>query len=79
MLWLMTLLRLLGNASKAQADQAMLPWAIIGVYPDDPDALIETVYRAKARFYHPDLGGNEERMKALNWAYHEIKRTRGRP
>ena len=31
---------------------------------------IKRAYKAKAKQCHPDLGGSEQQMKAINWAYH---------
>jgi hypothetical protein len=35
-------------------------------------AIINTGYRALARAYHPDLGGNENTMKVLNQTKREL-------
>ena len=58
---------------------ALTSWIIVGVMPDDPMALIDDVYRAKAKHYHPDnkTSGSEERFKMLSRAYEEIKRLKG--
>jgi len=36
------------------------------------EAMVLTGYRALARSYHPDLGGNEEVMKTINQAKKEV-------
>jgi len=53
------------------------PYSELGVKPDDPDELIREIYLKKSLFYHPDRGGDEEKMKKLNKAYDEIRRMRG--
>ena len=37
---------------------------------------IEKAYRSKAKVHHPDLGGDEDAMRALNEAYNYIKKLR---
>lgn len=39
-----------------------------------PDAKLDTVYRALASAFHPDVGGDTETMKRINLAY-EIRRN----
>lgn len=53
-------------------------WRIVGVYPTDPLPLIESVYKAKAKYYHPDAqgGGNEPAFLKLTEAYATIKEER---
>lgn len=50
---------------------------ILGVSPDDPIDLVESVYRKKSMFYHPDKGGDAEKFKRLNNAYETIMKSRG--
>ncbi|HDD45187.1 MAG TPA: J domain-containing protein [Candidatus Desulfofervidus auxilii] len=52
------------------------PYQILGCYEDDPDELIREIFRIKAKYYHPDKGGSEEKMRKLLDAYEEIKRCR---
>ena len=37
---------------------------------------IERAYKAKAKKHHPDLGGDEDAMRALNEAYNMLKQSR---
>jgi curved DNA-binding protein CbpA len=39
---------------------------VLGVGVDASDEQIKDAYRAKARFSHPDMGGNEEEFKMVN-------------
>ena len=39
---------------------------------------IERAFRKKAHLHHPDHGGDDDTMRALNEAYTLIKKTRGR-
>jgi curved DNA-binding protein CbpA len=43
-------------------------YEVLGVNPDATSEEIEKAYRSAARRKHPDSGGNEEEMKALNEA-----------
>lgn len=40
---------------------------------------IEQAYRRKARIHHPDHGGDEDTMRALNDAYRLLKRLKRGP
>lgn len=55
-----------------------VPYLMLGVSDDDPDELIEQVFRLKSKYRHPDnlLHGNAARFKELNNAYQAIKRKR---
>ncbi len=37
---------------------------------------VERAYRAKAKIHHPDRGGDEDTMRALNEAYSRIKKIK---
>ena len=50
---------------------------VLGVSPDDPVDLVESVFRKKSMFYHPDKGGDAEKFKRLNAAYELIMKSRG--
>jgi hypothetical protein len=49
----------------------------LGVLPSAPRTVIEAAYRALARDAHPDVGGSEARMQALNAAMAAIRKERG--
>jgi DnaJ-like protein len=44
-------------------------WEVLKIKPDAKKEEIRSAYRALARVYAPDLGGDEESMKTLNIAY----------
>lgn len=51
------------------------PHIVLGVYKDDPPELIKEVYRMKAKYYHPDSGGehaNSEKFNELHNAYRKL-------
>lgn len=47
---------------------------LLGVSPTASWEEIENAYRKKAKVHHPDKGGDEDAMKALNEAYEILKR-----
>jgi DnaJ-class molecular chaperone len=55
--------------------QVHSPYSVLYVSPDAPQEVIQAAYRALANLYHPDRGGNPEKMKALNIAFQEISRS----
>jgi len=52
------------------------PYYVLQVIPDAEPEVIQAAYRALARKYHPDMGGSEAQMAALNAAW-ETLRDRG--
>lgn len=55
-----------------------LGYRMLGVSPSASWDEIERAYRRKAKVHHPDRGGDEDAMRALNEAYEQLKRLRGR-
>ena len=53
-------------------------YRLLGVSPSTPWEEVERAYRRKAKVHHPDHGGDEDAMRALNEAYMLLKRLRGR-
>ena len=53
-----------------------LCYKILGISPSASWKEIERAYRQKAKRHHPDLGGDEDAMRALNDAYTRIKQAR---
>lgn len=53
-------------------------YRLLGVSPSTPWEDVERAYRRKAKVHHPDRGGDEDAMRALNEAYALLKRLRGR-
>lgn len=51
---------------------------MLGLSPSATWEEIERAYRKKAKLHHPDLGGDEDTMRALNEAYQQLKALRGR-
>jgi len=52
---------------------------ILGVSSSASLDEIEQAYRRKARIHHPDHGGDEDTMRALNDAYQLLKRLKRGP
>ena len=50
-------------------------YGVLGVDKDASQVEIDRQYKRQAAKHHPDLGGNEERMKSLNEAYGVLKDT----
>lgn len=53
-----------------------LAYKMMGVSPSASWPDVERAFRAKAKLHHPDHGGDDDVMRALNDAYSLIKRTR---
>lgn len=51
-------------APKAESD----PWEVLGLRPGAARDEIEAMFRVKAKAAHPDAGGSDEAMAALNTA-----------
>ena len=47
-------------------------YALLGIERDADKRTVKNAYRRKARKLHPDKGGTEADMKALNAAYHRL-------
>lgn len=52
-------------------------YQILGVVPGAPKFLVDAAYKAAAREYHPDRGGDAKKMSEINQAYESIKAERG--
>jgi hypothetical protein len=64
-----------GGARSSETD---LSFRLLGLSPSANWDEIERAYRKKAKIHHPDHGGDEDTMRALNEAYSLIKKSRGR-
>jgi DnaJ-domain-containing protein 1 len=51
---------------------------LLGISPSSQWDEVERAYRQKAKIHHPDRGGDQDAMRALNDAYALIKRMHGR-
>lgn len=57
----------------SQFDSSKDYYSILGASPDASPREIESLFRRLARTRHPDRGGTEEEMKALNEAYRVLR------
>lgn len=48
-------------------------WALLGLLPGQPRALIDAAYRTMAKIHHPDSGGSNQRMAEINATYERLK------
>lgn len=53
-------------------------YRVLGISPSSNWDEIEKAYKRKAKIHHPDLGGDEDMMRALNEAYNRLKRNKKR-
>jgi hypothetical protein len=68
-----------GSAESAQTYSTAdtdLCYKILGVSSTATWPEIEQAYRRKAKIHHPDRGGDEDAMRALNDAYAQLKRLK---
>lgn len=75
------LLEIVGEALRQLAppresrDAALAPWEVLGVPMQASPAEIHAAYRRLALEHHPDRGGEEWRMVAINSAYAALTRA----
>ncbi len=48
------------------------PYSTLHLLPSAPAELVKAAYRTLAQLHHPDRGGDEEEMKAINEAYRRL-------
>jgi len=69
-------IRLRLNALRESEDaqqEALDPFAILGVTPQSTREEVDKAYRTKARAAHPDMGGSDIEMAKVNAAYEAIR------
>lgn len=57
-------------------DNLDLCYKMLGISPSAAWEDVERAYRSKAKIHHPDRGGDDDTMRALNEAYAHIKSAR---
>lgn len=63
---------------KGGAREDDMCYRMLGISPSSSWDEIEKAYKRKAKIHHPDLGGDEDMMRALNEAYNRLKRIKKR-
>lgn len=64
------------NGGPATASDLEMSYRLLGISPSATWSEIEKAYRTKAKVHHPDRGGDEDAMRALNHAYAQLKKMR---
>lgn len=65
-----------GGTGDLSPEDTDLCYKILGLSPSSAWPEIEKAYRKKAKIHHPDRGGDEDAMRALNDVYSRLKRSR---
>jgi hypothetical protein len=58
-----------GEAQSSQPNSDKDQWAVLWLKRGAPFSVVRAAYRAMAALHHPDIGGDEEKMKEINCAY----------
>lgn len=58
-------------------DEGENPFQVLFVLDDAPNSVVKAAFRALCMEYHPDRGGDEDKMAELVLAYESIKKLRG--
>lgn len=61
------------NNGNIPAQDMEMCYKILGLSSSASWNEVEKAYRRKAKLHHPDLGGDEDTMRALNDAYARLK------
>jgi hypothetical protein len=61
---------------QASSEALDICYKMLGVPPSASWEQIEQAYRQKAKIHHPDHGGDDDAMRALNEAYAQIRKVR---
>lgn len=64
------------SAGANSAQSVDMCYRMLGLSPSASWADIEKAYRRKAKIHHPDHGGDEDTMRALNEAYAVLKQMK---
>ena len=65
-----------GRAHPPDSPSTPSPYQVLGVDPDTPMDQIESAFRKRVMACHPDRGGNEEELRQVLEAIHQIRRER---
>ncbi len=62
----------------APGDDLEVCYKLLGLSPSASWPEVERAYREKAKVHHPDRGGDDDAMRALNDAYARLKAIRSK-
>ena len=65
-----------GRAHPPDVPSIPSPYQVLRVAPDTPMDQIESAFRKRVMACHPDRGGNEEELRQVLEAIHQIRRER---
>lgn len=69
--------KLLSSAPGAGISLNGNPFKVLNLSEDAPKEVVDAVWKALSKKYHPDVGGDTEQMKKVNGARDEIYQMRG--
>lgn len=67
----------MARSLRGEAGAGAAHYRVLGVAPGASDDEVRKAYREAAKRCHPDCGGSDQAMAAVNQAYEEIARERG--
>ena len=60
------------TSARSAADPHAADFAVLHLLPTAPEELLRAAYRTLALKHHPDVGGDEGRMKSITGAYSRL-------
>lgn len=66
----------IGAQATPRIDPFIAACGVVGVHPEDSLKIAEAVYKTKAKFAHPDVGGNKAAFQRLQKAMGIIRKRK---